>query len=151
MRCILRRREEPVPVWSNSRLGSFEKCPLQYRYRYIDRIKREIFGIEAFMGNRVHEALEFLYQEVGKKRLPRVDAVVAHYHARWAAEYDAAKVRIVRTTMHADDYRQEGENCVRYFYDTTKNRRRRWCSMDGCGSRAKAAAYYRRRKAGESA
>jgi predicted RNA-binding Zn ribbon-like protein len=42
--------------------------------------------------------------------------------------------------------RCENGACVRFFYDTTKNRRRRWCSMDGCGSRAKAAAYYRRRK-----
>ena len=37
-----------------------------------------------------------------------------------------------------------GHDCVLYFYDTTKNRSRRWCSMDGCGSRAKAGAYYRR-------
>ena len=109
-----------MPVWSNSRLGSFEKCPLQYRYRYIDRIKRDVFGVEAFMGNRVHEALEFLYQEVGRKRLPKVDAVVAHYHSRWAAEYDPAKVRIVRAALHADDYRLEGEKCVRYFYDEEK-------------------------------
>ena len=42
--------------------------------------------------------------------------------------------------------RCENAACVRFFYDTTKNRRRRWCSMDGCGSRAKAAAYYRRQK-----
>ena len=42
--------------------------------------------------------------------------------------------------------RCENPRCIRFFYDTTKNRRRRWCSMDGCGSRAKAAAYYRRRK-----
>ncbi len=34
--------------------------------------------------------------------------------------------------------------CVLYFYDTTKNKSRRWCSMDACGSRAKAAAYYQR-------
>jgi predicted RNA-binding Zn ribbon-like protein len=47
--------------------------------------------------------------------------------------------------------RCENGACVRFFYDTTKNRRRRWCSMDGCGSRAKAAAYYRRRKSSESA
>ncbi len=44
--------------------------------------------------------------------------------------------------------RCENAACIRFFYDTTKNRRRRWCSMDGCGSRAKAAAYYRRRKSG---
>jgi predicted RNA-binding Zn ribbon-like protein len=42
--------------------------------------------------------------------------------------------------------RCENAACVRFFYDTTKNRKRRWCSMDACGSRAKAAAYYRRRK-----
>ncbi len=40
--------------------------------------------------------------------------------------------------------RCENPECVIYFYDTTKNKRRRWCSMDACGSRAKAAAYYRR-------
>ncbi len=39
-----------------------------------------------------------------------------------------------------------GEHCVLHFYDTTKNHTRRWCSMEGCGSRAKAAAYYRRRR-----
>jgi predicted RNA-binding Zn ribbon-like protein len=38
----------------------------------------------------------------------------------------------------------EGTECVRFFYDTTRNKSRRWCSMEGCGSRAKAAAYYRR-------
>lgn len=41
-----------------------------------------------------------------------------------------------------------GERCVLLFYDGTKNRSRRWCSMDGCGSRAKAAAYYRRKQRG---
>jgi len=40
--------------------------------------------------------------------------------------------------------RCEGSSCVLVFYDTTRNRSRRWCSMEGCGSRAKAAAYYRR-------
>jgi len=37
-----------------------------------------------------------------------------------------------------------GSGCVLLFYDTTKNRSRRWCSMEACGSRAKAGAYYRR-------
>jgi predicted RNA-binding Zn ribbon-like protein len=42
--------------------------------------------------------------------------------------------------------RCENPRCVLYFYDTTRNGRRRWCSMAGCGSRAKAAAYYRRQR-----
>lgn len=40
----------------------------------------------------------------------------------------------------------EGADCVLYFYDTTKNHSRRWCSMAACGNRAKAAAFYRRAK-----
>lgn len=38
----------------------------------------------------------------------------------------------------------EGSTCILYFYDTTKNHARRWCSMTACGNRAKAAAFYKR-------
>jgi len=41
----------------------------------------------------------------------------------------------------------ENPTCVLYFYDTTKNHTRRWCSMTTCGNRAKAAAHYRRLRA----
>jgi len=36
--------------------------------------------------------------------------------------------------------------CILYFYDTTKNHARQWCSMDLCGNRIKVAAHYRRQK-----
>jgi predicted RNA-binding Zn ribbon-like protein len=35
-------------------------------------------------------------------------------------------------------------DCVLHFYDTSKNGTRRWCSMAGCGNRAKAARHYAR-------
>jgi predicted RNA-binding Zn ribbon-like protein len=34
--------------------------------------------------------------------------------------------------------------CVLLYYDTTKNRSRRWCDMAVCGNRAKASAHYHR-------
>ncbi len=36
--------------------------------------------------------------------------------------------------------------CVLYFYDTTKNHARNWCSMQICGNREKVAAYFRRKR-----
>lgn len=36
--------------------------------------------------------------------------------------------------------------CILFFYDTTKNHGRRFCSAAVCGNRMKAAAHYRRRK-----
>jgi predicted RNA-binding Zn ribbon-like protein len=38
--------------------------------------------------------------------------------------------------------------CSRPFVDRSRGHRRRWCGMRGCGDRAKAAAYRRRRRAG---
>jgi predicted RNA-binding Zn ribbon-like protein len=40
-----------------------------------------------------------------------------------------------------------GESCDWLFIDNTKNRSRRWCSMSGCGNRAKAKRHYQRQRA----
>jgi predicted RNA-binding Zn ribbon-like protein len=40
--------------------------------------------------------------------------------------------------------RCEGHGCILVFCDATRSRTRRWCSMAGCGNRAKAAAHYER-------
>ncbi|HEY7976321.1 MAG TPA: ABATE domain-containing protein [Ktedonobacterales bacterium] len=41
----------------------------------------------------------------------------------------------------------EGDGCGWLFLDTSKNRSRRWCSMDSCGNRAKARRHYARVRA----
>lgn len=38
------------------------------------------------------------------------------------------------------------DDCAWLFLDTSKNGTRRWCTMDGCGSRAKMRRQYARRK-----
>jgi predicted RNA-binding Zn ribbon-like protein len=35
-------------------------------------------------------------------------------------------------------------SCVLFFYDTTKNHRRQWCSVAGCGNRHKVAQFRKR-------
>jgi predicted RNA-binding Zn ribbon-like protein len=41
-----------------------------------------------------------------------------------------------------------GPECPVVYLDTSRNRSRRWCSMERCGARAKASAYYRRHRTG---
>ncbi|MBM0232784.1 ABATE domain-containing protein [Micromonospora sp. STR1_7] len=53
--------------------------------------------------------------------------------------------------LHASDDRHAlrwcaDEHCTRAFVDRSRGSRRRWCGMRGCGDRAKAAAYRRRRR-----
>lgn len=64
-------------------------------------------------------------------------------HAGWLAAVDYLELLTrdasrVRRCAHPD--------CVLHFYDTSPKRGRRWCSMAGCGNRAKAARHYARGK-----
>ena len=36
--------------------------------------------------------------------------------------------------------------CAAFFYDTSKNRGRRWCTTTGCGNRMRVAAFYERQR-----
>ncbi len=59
--------------------------------------------------------------------------------ARAAAELlSSAEVRQIRECPGDD-------GCGWLFIDTSRNHRRRWCSMDGCGNRAKARRHYERK------
>ncbi len=70
------------------------------------------------------------------------------------AQHEEAMLLIVPIAEAASDLLCQGNlalvrkcdnpHCILYFYDTTKNHARRWCSMAGCGNRMKAAAHYRR-------
>lgn len=46
---------------------------------------------------------------------------------------------------HCADHR-----CGWFFVDTSRNGSRLWCDMAGCGNKAKAAAFYRRRRSKET-
>ena len=99
----------------------------------VERINKALASRPAYRqlelkGKKVVSELHTLSESARHLLVPIADS------AAWLLEHgDMSLVR-----------RCENPECVIYFYDTTKNKRRRWCSMDACGSRAKAAAYYRR-------
>lgn len=62
-------------------------------------------------------------------------APLARSAAELIAEGPAAPVR-----------RCANPKCVLFFYDDSRSRRRRWCSMAVCGNRMKVAAHARRRR-----
>jgi putative RecB family exonuclease len=54
-----------MSVYSHSRLSCYEQCPQKYKLKYLDKVKTEVEqSIEAFLGSRVHETLEKLYQDL---------------------------------------------------------------------------------------
>jgi hypothetical protein len=55
-----------MTVYSHSRLSCYEQCPARFKLQYIDKVETEVEqSVEAFLGVRVHEALEKLYRDLG--------------------------------------------------------------------------------------
>jgi putative RecB family exonuclease len=103
-------------TYSHSRLSSFEDCPRKFRYRYILKIPSEIESVEAFVGKRVHEVLERLYQFTGRGQVPSLPRVVQRYFQLFDEAYDAERVSIVRDENPLDFYRDLGAQCVGNYY-----------------------------------
>lgn len=105
-----------APLYSHSRLSSFENCPKQFEFRYVLKIPSESESIEAFVGKRVHEILERLYLFVGRGQLPGLEKVVDRYQKLWEETWDAERIRIVREGTPLSFYRELGERCLRSYY-----------------------------------
>ena len=112
-----------------------------------DRVSDEFLGrVNGLLAaNTLHEALH----RDGKNRFHLAHlasqlhgaklalALLARQIALFLAEADLSYLRRCANTT----------SCVLYFYDTTKNHRRRWCSVVTCGNRHKVAAFRRRQRA----
>jgi putative RecB family exonuclease len=102
--------------YSHSRIEAFRTCPRKYEFSYVQGLRPEGTGIEAFMGSRVHEALEWLYGRVSMCDVPSADRLVEKYESLWDAEWRDS-VRIVRDDETAEDYRAVGEAALRRFHE----------------------------------
>ena len=107
------------PVYSPSRISTYESCPRQYRYRYIDRIPREEESIEAFLGSRVHEALNRLYRDLQLEKHPHLDELLNYYDTEWRRRWHD-QVRIVKRDRSIEDYKRLGERCLKGYHDAHK-------------------------------
>ncbi len=103
--------------FSYSSLETYRKCSHRFKLRYLDKIQKPDEGIEAFMGKRVHEALEFLYNEVLAGRFVLFDSVIDFYRLNWRQKWHD-RIAIVRSEHSSEDYYSLGENCLAWYYRT---------------------------------
>jgi putative RecB family exonuclease len=103
-------------TFSPSSLSCFDNCPKQYHFRYVEPLEVDQEGIEAFVGKRVHEVLERLYRFVLEGMMPSLARVIWRYHQNFAAQFDAARVRVVREGTEPLWYRSVGERGLRNYY-----------------------------------
>jgi RecB family exonuclease len=104
-----------MTVYSYSRINTFKNCPYQYKLQYIDKIKTEIEGIEAFLGTCIHETLEKLYSDLILSKMNSADELLEVYNQKWDEKWHD-NIKIVRKEMTSGDYRHAGEMAIKEYY-----------------------------------
>jgi len=108
-----------MKTYSHTKITTFEECPLRFKYRYIDKIKGEYEGIEAFMGKRVHETLEYLYTLARAGREINLEDLFEFYKKDWEKNLHKHIV-IVHPHYEQRDYFKIGEECIKSYFDSYK-------------------------------
>jgi predicted RNA-binding Zn ribbon-like protein len=99
----------------------------------INEVLRITEGHDELIQQNGNWGLEFVAREGG---LDWLLAAIARSAAELIAEGASARLRAC-----------SNPDCGLFFYDTSRTRRRRWCSMSRCGNRHKVAAFSRRHSA----
>src|SRR4030042_3745899 len=106
-----------MPVYSHSKLATYENCPQKYKLQYIDRIELPEGGegIEAFLGSRVHETLEKLHRELILTKLNSLEKLLGYYKDQWEKNWHE-NVFINKQEFTVDHYRNTGRNAIESYY-----------------------------------
>ncbi|MGP3984866.1 CGNR zinc finger domain-containing protein [Streptomyces sp. KR80] len=128
----------------------------------VDQFPADDASLKAVL--RAREALAAALADPGSSTAARqVDDVLSHGRIRptltangpgetaefedpaWSVAWTAARNYLHLLATAPDRIRLcDQPDCIRHFFDTSRNGTRRWCSMALCGNRAKAARHYAR-------
>jgi len=95
-------------IYSHSRLSTFEQCPLKFKFRYIEKLKPEIQQfIEGFLGNKVHDVLEWIYLGVAKGKTFQLDEILEFFIGVWNNDFNE-EIKIVKEEYDPEYYFNQG-------------------------------------------
>jgi putative RecB family exonuclease len=108
--------ENAMAIYSHTQLSVFEECPQRYKFHYLDRVRKlGDQSAEAFVGSRVHETLQKLYDDLKCGKLDSLGELVAYYEGQWQRNWNAA-IRIVRDGFSETHYHEYGVRCIQNYY-----------------------------------
>lgn len=104
-----------MATYSYSRLSTYEDCPLKYRLRYLDKIDREMEGVEAFLGTVVHGTLKKCYDDARLTKVNTIQELLAYYDALWQKNWHDAIV-ITKKGLSQSHYYHLGRKMIETYH-----------------------------------
>ncbi len=105
-----------MPIYSHSKLSTFEQCPNKYKLHYIDKVETEAEqSIEAFLGSRAHETLEKLYRDLDYQKKNTLEELLIYLNSQWKKNWTKSII-IVKEEYNQDNYRKMAEKYITDYY-----------------------------------
>jgi hypothetical protein len=106
--------------YSHSKLWLYESCPEAYKIKYIDKTFPELpKGIELFLGEAAHAALEWFYNRIKLGIVEELDELVNYYAGYWKEKFNLFDFRISNGGT-PDDYFDKGVRFLVNYYFKNK-------------------------------
>lgn len=106
-----------MTVYSHSRLSTFEQCKLKFKYKYIDKVETEIeTTVEAFLGGKVHDTLEKLYNDLKFEKVPEKEELLEFFEKEWRKDWNE-DILIVRGEYEEQNYIDMGKRFISDYYE----------------------------------
>ena len=103
--------------YSNSKIGTFDTCPRQYKFQYIEKAAVEKpVSVEAFLGAAVHHALEKLYTLKMNGRVQTLEELLASYSEYWEGP-DKEAIKVTREHLGVEDYIKVGVDALTRYHE----------------------------------
>lgn len=105
-----------MPIYSHSRLSTFEQCPQKYKLHYIDKVETDVEqSIEAFLGSRAHDTLEKLYRDLDYQKKNTLEELLSYLNEQWKKNWNKSIV-IVKEEYNEENYRKMAEKYISDYY-----------------------------------
>jgi len=107
-------QEYMVKLYSHSKLWLFENCPEAYKIRYIDKAFPDLpKSVELFLGDIVHQSLEWFYGKIQKNNFPDADDLITKFAELWHDNFSIT----LRSKEKPEHYFNKGiKFLVDYYY-----------------------------------
>ena len=102
-------------IYSHSRLSTFDKCPIKYKFKYIDELIPDYEqSIEGFLGKKIHETLEWIYNNANNKQI-ELDDIIKYYIEFWNKDFNR-EIKIIKKDLNDEYYFNKGiKLLINYF------------------------------------
>jgi len=148
--------EAKIPIASHSWTAIQQRSLLGSARKFRDTLRQiaeQVYAKKEPSQSQVDQVNQVL---ACKWSSPRLEKAGRRFQRNYASKLEHPEQILVPIAESVLDLLCEGDlklikkcgnkDCILYFYDSTKNHKRRWCSMDACGNRMKVAAYWERQR-----